>query len=453
MHNKVLSFAGIVLGFAFVFSVSADIAVTVDARKDLQLTVYRDFGVVKDIRKVNLPEGANRIRFEGVATEINAETVTLDWKSGSGIELIAQSYEFDLVNPQKLMEKYVGREIEIVPRKDQWPDTSQRTAELISINGKEPVYRIGTQITFGDIGRVLFPYMPDNLYTRPTLLWNVYISKRQETEIVATYLTEGFSWKAGYFLQIDKRGDTGSFGGWITFTNRSGLDCKNTQITFVAGDVPRMCDKQSYSQSAAAHGEHCDAGQSGEYSFYAMAQRVTIFTNRASQVEWIPRTAVKLKQSFVAEVNPDDGSGMDTPVTVCSSVEVENSQSNGLGLPLPDGIVRISRRDADDNARFIGERPMNDTKAGGSFYLPVGRAGGVSVLRKPLAGGESYQLEVKNDRDKAVTVKVVMHTGGRRIIDSSVKYRMTQESSLEWDVVVKSHETVKIAYSLQKKGK
>jgi len=407
MHDKVLLLKVIVLGFGLIFSVSADIAVTVDARKDLQLTVYRDFGVVKDIRKVNLPEGANRIRFEGVATEINAETVTLDWKSGSGIELIAQSYEFDLVNPQKLMEKYVGREIEIVPRKDQWPDTSLRTAELISINGKEPVYRIGTQITFGDIGRVLFPYIPDNLYTKPTLLWNVYISKRQETEIVATYLTEGFSWKAGYFLHIDKRGDSGSFGGWITFINKSGLDCKNAQITFVAGDVARIHDTQPSLYDAGAPEEHCNAGHSSDYSFYAMSQRVTIFTNRSNQVEWIPRTAVKLKQSFLAEVSPDNGSGMDTPVIVCSSVEVENSQSNGLGFPLPDGIVRIFRRDADDNTRFIGERLVNDTKANGSFYIPVGSAEGVSVLRKPLAGGESYQLEVKNDRDKAVPVKVI----------------------------------------------
>ena len=137
----------------------ADIAVTVDARKDLQLTVYRDFGVVKDIRKINLPDGANRIRFEGVATGINTESVNLEWKSGTGIELIGQSYEFDLVSPVKLMEKYVGREIEIVPRKDQWPDTGLQIAELISIHGQEPVFRIGTKITFGDIGRILFPYI------------------------------------------------------------------------------------------------------------------------------------------------------------------------------------------------------------------------------------------------------------------------------------------------------
>ncbi|MBN1576258.1 MAG: hypothetical protein JW913_06900 [Chitinispirillaceae bacterium] len=436
--------------FLLTHSLLADIAVTVDARKDLQLTVYRDFGVVKDIRKINLPEGANRIRFEGVATGINAESVNLDWKSGSGIELIGQSYEFDLVSPVKLMEKYVGKEIEIVPRKDQWPDTALQTAELISIDGKEPVFRIGTKITFGDIGRILFPYMPDNLYTKPTLLWNVFIPKRQETEIVATYLTEGISWKAGYLLQIDKKDEAGIFSGWITFNNESGLDCKNARMTFVAGDVRRI--REEHSSAVTGHDAHRAVQRYGDYNFYAMNQRVTVFSKHSKQVEWIPRTPVRLTRHYVAEVNADDEAGA-VPAAVYAAVEVENGASNGLGLPLPEGIVRIFKRDANDDNRFIGENRFDDTKTGQSFFATIGREDEITVSQKPGSGGESYVLEIRNDKDKPAPLRLCVATGDRKVIDATKKHLLVRGSSLEWNIVVKSHEVYKITYSLKKKEK
>jgi hypothetical protein len=426
-------------------SIFADIAITVDARKDLQLTVYRDFGVVRDIRKINIPEGGNRIRFEGVATGINAESVNLDWVSGVGIELIGQSYEFDLVSPQKLMEKYVGKEIEIVLGKNLWPDTTIQTAELISINGKEPVFRIGTKITFGDIGRVLFPYIPDNLYTKPTLVWNVYIPKRQETEIAASYLTEGISWNASYILFVDKKDDAGSFGGWITFNNESGLDCKNAQITFVAGEVRRIHDKKTMSFTAVDAVKNLQ--QYGDYYFYTMNQRVTILSNHSNQVEWIPRGRVRLNQSYFAEVN----SSPDIQAKVYSAVEVVNDSANGLGFPLPDGVIRIYKRDANNDNRFIGENRISKTGVGGSIIVPVGTSEGIYLTRKALSA-DAYVLEVHNEKNRSISLKLHMDTDGKILIDASMKYRKPDDVSCEWDITVKAKEVFKLTYTLKKKN-
>ncbi|MBN1761282.1 MAG: hypothetical protein JW863_23355 [Chitinispirillaceae bacterium] len=428
----------------FLSTVYADIAVTPDARKDLQVTVYRDFAVVKDIRKINIPEGANRIRFEGVATGIDPETVNLDWKSGVEIELISQSYEFDLVSPTKLMEKYVGKEIEIVPSKEQWPDTAVKTAELISINGKEPVFRIGTQITFGDIGRILFPYMPDNLYTKPTLLWNVLIPKRQETEIVATYLTEGISWRVGYLLQVDKKGESGSFGGWITFNNQSGLDCKNSQVTFVAGDVKRISGRSSNELAAGArHGFQ----ENGDYYFYGMNQRVTLFSNHSNQVEWIPPVQVKLKPGFFAQLDADDVEGLDNP-TVYAAVEVENVASNSLGIPLPEGILRVFKRDSNDDTRFIGENLLDDTKTSQQFFATIGKTDGITITRKKAGKGSPNQIEIRNGKDKTISLRLLLDSRGRKVRESSRKYRIVRGTSLEWQMMIKSKEVFKITYLL-----
>ena len=422
--------------------VSGDIAVTPDARKDLQLTVYRNFAVVKDIRKINIPEGANRIRFEGVATEIDPETVNLDWKSGVEVELIGQSYEFDLVSPTKLLEKFVGKEIEIIPGKDLWPDTAVRTAELISINGKEPVFRIGTQITFGDIGRILFPYMPDNLYTKPTLVWNVLIPKRQETEIVTSYLTDGISWKVGYLLQVDKKGEKGIFGGWITFDNASGLDCRNAQVTFVAGDVKRF--------GAELPGEEITRSfkQQGDYYFYGMNQRVTIFTNHSKQVEWIPPVEVELKPGYSVQMDAED-SGDLLPIPVYSSVEVENVAANSLGIPLPQGVLRVFKRDSNDEDRFVGENLLDDTKTSQKFYATIGKADDIEISRKG-AIGEQQQITIRNGKGKTVSLRLLLDTGGRTVRQASRKFRIVRGSSLEWNMMIKSKEVFKLMYTLDK---
>lgn len=425
-----------------VAGVYADIAVTTDARKDLHLTVYRDFGVVRDVRKINIPEGANRIRFEGVATGINAESVALNWKSGAGIEMSGQSYEFDLVSPAKLMEKYVGREVEIIPGKDRWPDTSVQIAELISIDGKEPVFRIGTTITFGDIGRILFPYVPDNLYTIPTLVWNVFVPKRQKTEISATYLTEGISWNAGYLLKIDNKNEAGTFGGWITFKNESGLDCKDAKVTFVAGDVRRVRESRRF--AAPDETVEKDLQQYGDYYFYSMNQRVSLLSNHSKQVEWIPAAEILLKQKYFAEAH----AGMAGGVGVYKAVEVENTESNRIGIPLPEGVIRVFKDDGNNENRFIGENRLPYTEPGGSFYVPIGSTDGLSVEQQE-SGRNSYKIIIRNTKGKAVSLRFHLHTGGRRVTSVSKKYRNIGYSSLEWNIKVKSKEVYTITYAFK----
>ena len=423
--------------------VIADIAVTVDARRDLQLTVYKGFGVVRDIRKINIPEGANRIRFEGVATGIDAESVNLDWKSDAGVELIGQSYEFDLVSPSKLMEKYVGREVEIIPSKEEWADSSIQTAELVSIHGKEPVFRVGTKITFGDIGRILFPYMPDNLYTKPTLVWNVFVPKRQETEIAATYLTEGISWNAAYMLQIDQNDDNATFGGWITYHNESGLDCRNAQVTFVAGDVRRVKGKAGtgFLPEVARQTQR-------DYYFYKMNQRVTVLANHSKQVEWIPQVQLPLKQNYFAEVDHRFDDDYATVATY-AAVEVVNSTDNSLGIPLPEGVIRVFKRDANQNVRFIGENLMADTKVGQSFFATIGKTERIHISQKKTGPGDTYQVTIRNTKKGSIKLKVHVHPGDKKILDSSRKYRIVHGSSLEWNIVLKSNEVQKITYQLK----
>lgn len=431
-------------------SLWADIVVPVDARKDLRLTAYRDFGVIKDIRRVALPEGAHRVRFEGVAELIDDESIDINCKPSENIEMIGISYEYDLISPTKLMEKYVGNEIGIAPPLNSLSDTLVKRAELISVHDKEPVFRIGTNITYGDVGRILFPYLPDNLITKPTIIWHAFAHKRVDTEIEATYLTEGISWKANYNLKIDTKEERGFLDGWITIKNESGTDIKNALVNFVNCEYRKSRDKiTKMTKSSLFTG---NTRNLGKYIFYALPRRLTVLSGHSYRVEWIPPTPVKLTSIYVAEI-PSLFSEYYS-ANVFSGIEIENSEMNRLGFPLPEGILRTYKCDTSGEFRFIGENNIRDCESGETFLSITGRSDSVFVVRKfnKEKDGGTYLLEIKNNKKKSINLKILMDTGERDIKESSVKYKTIGESLIEWNIVVKSNELETIKYSLKKKG-
>jgi hypothetical protein len=446
----------VLLLFIFI-SVQADIAVTAEARKGLYLTVYKNFGIVKDSRNVDLPKGVNKIRFEGVAAGINSNSVFLEWPENVKIELLSQCYEFDLVSPAKLLEKYVGKQLEIAPFRGTGTDTATQTAELISIHGEEPVFRIGTQITFGNIGQLMFPYMPDNLYTKPTLIWEIEAAQRQNVELAASYLTEGITWDAGYVVYIDKKETGGSFAGWISFDNQSGFDYRDARVTFAAGDVHRV------SSAPQRHGRltsHDIAGQTGDLYLYTVNRALTITDNQVRQVEWIPKVKIRIRQITCVDYgDTDTGTGANEPVAVRSAIEIENSESNGLGMPLPPGIVRVFRIDGNANNWFVGEDRLEDTPVKKSFLVrtvtvnDIRASRKLEVRRKGDNTEEVRQITLTNNRNKDVLLRVRDNIGGKaRLLNSSQAFSRIDGPRVEWDLTIKANQTHTLSFTVQTRG-
>lgn len=437
----------VLLGWISLF---ADIVVTVDARKDLHLTAYRDFGVIKDTRKVALPEGTHRVRFEGVAEYIDEESIIIGCNPSENIEMVGLSYEYDLISPTKLMEKYIGNEVGITPNTGSIDDTLIKRVELLSIHEKEPVFRIGTNITYGEIGKILFPYIPENLITRPTILWHVFTHKRLDTEVEATYITEGISWKANYNLKIDPKYESGFLDGWITIKNESGTDIKSAVINFVNyeyGDFREKITKKIKSYLFSSKLRHL-----GKYIFYALPRRLTVLSGHSYRVEWISAIPVKLNSVYVVELPVVSTSYYYG--TVFSAVEIENSEVNHLGFSLPEGILRTYKCDTSGEFRFIGENCLKDCDSGNTFLAVTGKSDSISIIRKVVKEKEKsyYGIEIKNNKKKPITLKILMETGDKNISDSSKKYNIKNDSLIEWNVVVKSNETETIKYSLKQKG-
>src|SRR5579863_10132582 len=213
-----------------------NVTTTLADQSDLALTVYNsNLSLVRDVRQLNLPSGDSLLRFMDIAASINPATVHFrSLTDPAKLNVLEQNYEYDLLDPNKLLQKYVGREVTMI-RGDQ-----EVKATLLSDNGGQ-VWKIGNDIVTNiSYSSLRFPEVPDNLYERPTLLWTLQNSGARSHRVEASYLTANLSWSADYVLNVAKDESSGDLDGWVTLVNHSGTAFKNASLQLVAGDLHRV---------------------------------------------------------------------------------------------------------------------------------------------------------------------------------------------------------------------
>src|ERR1700676_2269565 len=211
------------------------VTTTLTDQSDLSVTVYNsNLALVRDVRQLTLPSRESLLRFMDIAASINPATVHFrSLTEPAKLSVLEQNYEYDLLDPNKLLQKYVGREVTMI-RGDQ-----EVKATLLSANNGQ-VWKIGNDIiTNLGYNSLRFPEVPDNLYERPTLLWSLENSGARKHKVEASYMTANLSWSADYVLNVAKDGTSGDLDGWVTLVNHSGAAFKNAQLQLVAGDVHR----------------------------------------------------------------------------------------------------------------------------------------------------------------------------------------------------------------------
>ena len=158
------------------------------------------------------------------------------------LRVLEQNYEYDLLNPQKLLDKYVGKEVKLYTKNPYTEREEIVTATLLSNNGG-PIFKIGDEITFGHPGRIIFPGVPENLISKPTLVWLIENSLKEQQKVEASYLTNGINWRADYVVTLNDKDTKADLSGWVTIDNKSGATYKDAKIKLVAGDVNRVKDE------------------------------------------------------------------------------------------------------------------------------------------------------------------------------------------------------------------
>jgi hypothetical protein len=230
----------------------AEKASTLADQRSVAVTIYNEnLALIKDTRQLALDQGLNRYALREVSGQMRPETASLRSLSHPGsLSLLEQNFDFDLLTPAKLLEKYVGREVRIVRTHPMTGAETVEKATILSASGPVlrigdrietggPVLRIGDRIETGAAGRIVYGELPPNLRDRPTLVSQLQSTRAGNQTVELSYLSGGLSWKADYVAELNAADNALSLNGWVTLTNRSGTSYPDARLQLVAGDVHR----------------------------------------------------------------------------------------------------------------------------------------------------------------------------------------------------------------------
>lgn len=446
---------------------------TAQDQKEMAVTVYNsNIALVRDVRRVRLPEGTIDLRYMDIAAQVNPATVHIaSVTAPKELNVLEQNYEYDLLSPQKLLQKYVGKEltlIRVVQENNSTHEVPVRAILLADNDG--PVWKVGNEIVTGmGTDRYEFPDLPENLYSKPTLIWLLDNRYAGEQTVEASYLTNQANWNADYVLTVHTDQKAADLNGWVTVVNQSGTSFHNAQLQLVAGELnrvqpprPRLQFNMMAKAEAAAPPQFEQEALS-EYHLYTLQRPTSIRENESKQISLLAAAGAAIEKVFEVDgqtwyyQNPQSpGQPNKEPVKVL--IKFKNAEANSLGMPLPAGTVRVYQADSKGRLQFIGEDRIDHTPKDETVSLHIGNAFDVVAERKQTdyqrLGAHTveveYEISLRNHKPDPITVFVNEPIGGDwTILNSNFHYEKTAAFAARFTVPVAANSEAVLKYRVR----
>ncbi len=461
--------------------IAQETTTTLKDQKALAVTIYNDnLALVKDLREVRLPRGEARLAFQEVSAQIRPETALLrNLTAPKDFWVSEQNFDFDLLTPQKLLDKYVGEKVTVlrsVPNADGAGSKEiHEEATVLATNG-------GTVLQFADRietsmpGRIVYPRVPGNLRARPTLVISLNSGADKAQNLELSYLTGGLSWRVDYVANLSSDEKTLDLSGWVTLTNQSGAAYPNATLQLVAGDVNRAKQRP---ERAFAVGAMLDRAKAAapqmaeeslfEYHLYTLDRPTTLAVNQTKQVALLSASAVPVRKEYLLQGQTYYYSGsygdLGEKQKVGVFVEFDNKESSRLGMPLPKGIIRVYKRDSEGRAQFVGEDNVDHTPKNETVRLKLGDAFDVTAKRKQTdykslgrqgkfgsVHESAFELELKNAKKEPVTVSILEPMPGDwEVLQSSHPFTKEAAGTARFKVTVPAEGSAVLTYRVRVK--
>jgi hypothetical protein len=466
MRRRISALALALLLWSTNLAAAAPQPITRDDQKDVMVTIYNgNLGLVKDTREIRLDAGMLEVQFADVAAQIDPTSVHLkSLTDPAGLKILEQNYEYDLLTSAKLMEKYVGKKVRLYQSNGTYQE-----ATLLSTNG--PVYEINGQIHMGHYGQVVLPALPENLVSKPTLVWLLRNARAAAQRVEASYLTGGITWKADYVMVINPADTRSDLTGWVTIDNKSGGTYSNAALKLVAGDINRATDRRREGrvlEKAAMASPASNAGRDFreetffEYHLYSLDGRTTIKDNQTKQLSLMSAADVPVDKHFIYYGAADYyRTSYGLPVSsqkVGVYLELKNSKENRLGVPLPKGRVRVYKADASGSQQLIGEDWIDHTPKDEKIKIKMGDAFDVVGERvqkdwKRIASNlyeVEWEISLRNHKKESITVEVFEPMPGDwEVLRASQPHEKAQAFTAKWNVAVPREGEAKLSYRIR----
>jgi hypothetical protein len=449
---------------------------TLSDQTDLNVTVYNsNIALVRDVRQLTLPSGLFNLKFADIAATVNPATVHFrSLTEPDKLSVIEQNYEYDLLDPAKLLHKYVGREVTLVRSYRENGETRHEDvkATLLADNNG-PVWKIGNDIVTGGYNESYrFPEVPPNLYERPTLLMSLDNSGARKQQIEASYLAGNLSWNADYVLTVGREDKAADLDGWVTLANTSGTAFHNARLQLVAGELNRLplANRVLRMEAGVGGGALKDRAQFqqesfSEYHLYTLGRRTSVEDKETKQISLLQGTGVPTEKVFIVNgqnyyYHAAQAPGQPQKDPVMVYYKFKNEQKAGLGMPMPAGNVRVYQKDSKGGVLFIGEDRIGHTPKDEAVTIHIGNAFDIVEERKQTdykridshTWEMEFEIKIRNHKDSPVVVEVNEPIGGDwEMLSSTFKATKTAAFAAQFNVPVAKDGTSVLTYRVRAK--
>ncbi|MBI3550368.1 MAG: DUF4139 domain-containing protein [Elusimicrobia bacterium] len=451
----------------------------------MEVTVYnQNLGLVTETRSFALKSGANDIKVNDVAAQIDPTSVHFkSLTAPDAVTVVEQNFEYDLINQDKLLEKYLGKEIELERFLGVGGDRREVVkGTLLSHRGGSKVIQANGKIYLNPPGNPVLPELPEGLISKPTLLWQLAARKGGTHSCEISYLTAGMGWHADYVLSLSPKDDAIDLNAWVTIDNNSGATYKDARLKLVAGDVHRAQPPMAPMAMAgrmASMAESADAAPQFrenaffEYHMYTLQRPTTLKESETKQIEMASAQEAPVKKLFIydgasgygADYNEytrsDPNYGIAGQKKVWVMLEFKNSKDNKLGMPLPAGRIRVYKKQDDGALGFVGEDNIDHTPKDEKVRVRMGNAFDVVGERKRsnfLSDArkrwfeESFEIKLRNHKSEDITVRVVEHLyrwNQWKLTENSHDFKKKDAQTVEFEVPVKKDGETVVTYTVK----
>ncbi|MBU3759627.1 MAG: DUF4139 domain-containing protein [Candidatus Omnitrophica bacterium] len=447
----------------------APIDSTVNDQKSIDLTIYNDnYALVREVRRLNLPQGHQLVRMSDVPRHISAETIQVRSLSApSELSILEQNYTGQTLSAASLLDQYVGKKIKVL-NWNQYQDRKETSEALLLSNEGEPIYQIGGEIYIGYPGFKILPELPAGMLARPALIWRLENKSKKPHDVEVIYLTSNLSWKADYVLTLPEGSGAAQFGAWAALTNTSGTFFKNAALRLMAGQVNRqagmeyapraMMTRAAMAVNVAASQNFQEQGMF-EYHVYDLGRRVDLANAETKQLPLFQDRALKFAKEFRAEGAPlyyaADETGEKQKLPVRVMIKFKNDKDSGLGIPLPQGAVRFYMRDAQGRPAFLGEDSLRHTPHGEEVRLQAGEVFDLTAERRQTdfrqvtsnTNESEWEIRLRNSKKEDAVIKLVENLQGNwQMLSQSQNFEKISASAIQFTVKVAQNSEVVVRY-------
>lgn len=421
--------------------------------KGATVSVYNSGqALVKEFRSVNLPKGMASVIFKDVPRTIDPTSVHA---TAEGMRVLDIKYSYLPMTTKNLLDRFVGKELTVIlPDPTDANGRVQKKATLLS-NAQRPVFLIGTEVYIGSYDGLLLPEMPKGLQQEPTLTVTAESASAAKRNVELSYLMGGLNWRADYTLSLDSKGEKGALDAWATISNSTGRGFTSSLLKLVAGDVNRVPNQRRPQLAKGAVMMEADMVSAAppparedfsQFHVYDIGRKISLPESGTKQLNLFTAPRVEVEQELISRY----GGGVSQrrgPIEqgVEATMTLKNTKKNGLGRPMPGGLVRVYMPTTDGNQLLAGEARIGHIGDGGEAKLSLGRAFDMAVSRSQTSykktGKNAYEIgwriEIINSKDRTQQLTLQDMIGGEwEVMNNDREFTMPDAGTLEFALTV-----------------